>query len=46
MKEVKLTQGYIALVDDEDFERVSKFSWETHTEKMEGVQLNLFNASY
>ena len=27
MKEVKLTQGYIVLVDDEDFERVSKFSW-------------------
>ena len=27
MKEVKLTQGYVALVDDEDFERVSKFSW-------------------
>jgi hypothetical protein len=27
MKEVQLTQGYVALVDDEDFERVSKFSW-------------------
>jgi hypothetical protein len=27
MKEVKLTQGYVALVDDEDFDRVSKCIW-------------------
>ena len=27
MKEVKLTQGYVALVDDEDFERVNAFAW-------------------
>ncbi len=27
MKEIQLTQGKIAFVDDEDFERISKFKW-------------------
>jgi hypothetical protein len=27
MKEIKLSQGYTALVDDEDYERVSMFMW-------------------
>ena len=27
MKEVQLTKGYVALVDDEDFERVSQYKW-------------------
>jgi hypothetical protein len=27
MQEVKLTRGYIAIVDDEDFELVLKYSW-------------------
>lgn len=35
MKEIQLSQGYVALIDDEDFERVSKFKWhvkvDTHT---------------
>lgn len=27
MKEIELTQGYIAIVDEEDFERVNAFKW-------------------
>lgn len=27
MKEIPLTQGYVALVDDEDYDRVSAFKW-------------------
>jgi hypothetical protein len=27
VKEIQLTRGFVALVDDEDFERVSKFKW-------------------
>lgn len=27
MKEIKLTKGYVALVSDEDFERVNAFKW-------------------
>ena len=27
MKEILLTQGYVAIVDDEDAERISRFKW-------------------
>ena len=27
MKEIRLTKGYVALVDDKDFERVNQFKW-------------------
>ncbi|MBE9570753.1 MAG: HNH endonuclease [Proteobacteria bacterium] len=27
MKEIQLTQGYVAIVDDEDFERLDEYKW-------------------
>lgn len=27
MREIKLTQGYVAIVDDEDFDRVNGYAW-------------------
>ena len=27
MREITLTQGYVALVDDEDYERIAAFNW-------------------
>lgn len=30
MKEIPLTRGFVAFVDDSDFEKVSAFKWHTH----------------
>lgn len=30
MKEIKLTQNKFAIIDDEDFDRISKFKWSAH----------------
>ena len=30
MKEIELTQGQVALVDDEDFERINAYKWSAH----------------
>ncbi len=33
MKEIPLTHGYVALVDDEDYERVAQFKWHAHIDQ-------------
>lgn len=33
MKEIQLTQGYVALVDDADYEWISTFYWYAHIDK-------------
>lgn len=33
MREIELTKGLIAFVDDEDFERVNAFSWQGKVDK-------------
>jgi hypothetical protein len=33
MREISLTKGYVALVDDCDYERVSQFKWRAHVRR-------------
>jgi len=33
MKEIPLTQGYVALVDDEDYQRINQFKWQAQPDK-------------
>ncbi len=33
MKTIQLNRGYVALVDDEDFDRVSRLNWTVHIRK-------------
>lgn len=33
MREIQLTQGYVALIDDEDYERVNYFKWHVFKRK-------------
>lgn len=33
VKEIPLSKGYVALVDDEDYKRVSKYKWHAHSGK-------------
>lgn len=40
MREIPLTKGYVALVDDEDYDRVSQFKWCVSERKTRNYALN------
>lgn len=37
MKDISLTKGYVAIVDNEDFERISKYKWHSLFDKSGNV---------
>lgn len=46
MKEIELTQGQVSIVDDEDYERISKFVWcalKHHTGKYYAARTDVSN---
>lgn len=45
MKEIQLTQGMIALIDDEDFERVNQFNWcaKKHRNTFYAIRFKIIN---
>ncbi len=45
MKTIKLTQGYEAMVDDEDFERVNAFKWTAAVRKLKTMPPLIYAAS-
>jgi len=45
MKTIELTKGYVALVDDEDFDRVSQYSWNAHVCRRKDKSINKVYAS-
>jgi hypothetical protein len=45
MREIQLTKGYVAYVDDEDFDRVNAFSWQIHENmRKDGTVRNAYAA--
>ena len=42
MKEIPLTRGYAAIVDDEDYERFSRFKWKADVRKSGAVYAKRF----
>ena len=43
MKQIELSQGYVALVDDEDFEKVNQFNWAAkQTLRKDGSVCNVY----
>lgn len=46
MKEIKLTKGYVAIVDDEDFDYLSQFLWHARVNKTNVYAATRINKKY